>query len=565
MGSSEKWQRRITWVLAGGFGICFIIMFCDGVRSTGLGPKGAWAVSLLAMLAVLITWYIGSALHNRELKRHVLDVTAHPGGLESMNQDLVKMGNFITEHREMLAQLPDLRSRLEQLESWEADVVKGVQAHVEWEKITKVVSELSIATTSRCEGLGVSMRELHKKVVELESARQRLAELEKLSGEVVATKEAVGGLAALPAQLSKLEAAVAQSASLAQDVAALKEEMEPLSALPEDLRKSAERFAERFSSLAAELAAVSQEFGGLKKIVSAFSPLSADVAALKEAVGGFDARLEQAAKAASPEQPAAPSQEVAAVKEGLASLAGLPEDLRKMSEQSAQRSAALAEDLARVKKQLDQQKKLGEDLEKVQAELTDLSALPAEIGKLQQQCERLAEAAAKRPRAEGAAPSAAGANVAGLDAIAAEVAEMKKVVSHLQAEQPNLDVNIKEAKLVSQQDRTVIVCTLTVRNLSNKPNEITAVRAELDSGRNRMAPTAVRHWLPDGKQTNEERLILLPQKVLESSTTAPITLTAIGWPLEKTQEAYAFRITLRDKNGNEYVKNHQLTPEPAAK
>jgi DNA repair exonuclease SbcCD ATPase subunit len=477
-------------------------MAWDGMRSTGLGARGAWAVGMIALLAAVATFFFGSYLHNLELKRHVLDLTAHPGGLEAINQDLTKFGNIVAEHREILRLVPEIRSRLEHLESWEADLARGVQALAQIEKLSKTFSELSIATTSRCEGLAGSLRELRNKVVDLESARQRLAGLEKLAGELVAIREAVG-------RLDGLSEKVAQAANLA-------------ASLP---------------------------------------------------------------------------QEISALKEGLAPLADLPEKMDKMAEQSAERSAALAEELARVKQQLDQQKKLVENVEKLQAEVADLSGLSGEIGKLQQQSEELGEAAGKagevvaklsevedlkaqvaelakttaaiqaRPVAvsgEGGVAQAVAVDSSAIQGLAAELAEMKKAVGLLQAEQPNLDVNIKEAKLVSQQDRTVIVCTLTVRNLSNKPNEITAVRVELDSGRSRMAPTAVRHWLPDGKQTNEERLILLPQKVLEKSTTAPITLTAIGWPLEKAQESYAFRITLRDKNGNEYIKNHQLVSEPAA-
>ena len=561
MVSSEKWQKRVSYGLLALIGLGFIIMAWDGMRYGFLTVKGAWAVGMVALFAIWFTIRLGSSLQNWELKRHVLDLTAHPGGLEAMNQDLEKAGNILVEQREILSQIPDLRSRIEHLESWEADLSKGAQAHVQIEKVNKAFSELSIATTSRCEGLAGSLRELRNKVVDLESARQRLAELEKLAGQLVAMKEAMGRLASLPEQLVKVESAASQAASLTPEVESLKEGLAALSGLPEDLRKSAEQFAERCSSLAAQSASLSQEVAALKDTVTKLASL--------------------------PEQVA----NVAELKEGVAPLADLPEKLDKLAEQSAERSAALAEDLARVKQQLEHQKKLAESVEKLQAEVSDLSGLSGEIGKLQQQSEKFGEAAAKaeevvakladveglkaqvaelakvakaRPvaaRAEGGAQAAV--DNSAVEALVAEVAEMKKVVEQLQAEQPNLDVNIKEAKLVTQQDRTVIVCTLTVRNLSNKPNEITAVRAELDSGRNRMAPTAVRHWLPDGKQTNEERLILLPQKVLEKSTTAPITLTAIGWPLEKTQGSYAFRITLRDKNGNEYVRNHQLVPEPA--
>jgi DNA repair exonuclease SbcCD ATPase subunit len=284
-----------------------------------------------------------------------------------------------------------------------------------------------------------------------------------------------------------------------------------------------------------------------------------------------------------------PLKERAVQSEGLA---GLSAELQKIAE----RSALLAEELTRVKQELEQQGKLGQDLTKLREEITDLSAVAGEIGRLQQKSEDLGEAATKlgarltdlerekdkvsqaleksaqaiaaleaRPAgAAGAAAPPPGDLAAKLKAVTAEMAEVKQALAQLQAEQPHLDVNIQDAKLVSQQDRTVIVCTLTVRNVSNRPNEITAVRAELDSGRDRMAPTSIRHWLPDGKQTNEERLILLPQKVLENSTTAPITLTAIGWPLEKSLESYAFRITVKDKSGNEYIKNHRLVPEPAS-
>ncbi len=423
MASSERWQRRVSAGLLALIGISLFIMAWDGVLSSGLTARGAWAVAMIALLAAVATFYLGSALQSWELKRHVLDITAHPGGMEALNQDLEKVSNILTEQRDALRQFPELRSRLERVEAWEPDLTKASQALAQSDKLNKLLTEMSIETTSRCAGLAGSLRELRDKLVELDPLRQRLAELDKLGAD-------------LPGLANRLSA---------------------LGSLPEEVGKAAERSA-------------------------------------------------------------ALSAEVNAAKEGLSALGSLPEDLRKMAERFAEKTSSLAEEMAGLK--------------------NNLSAIKAQP-------------------APGAAAGAGGE----FDGLSAQVEELKKVVAQLQAEQPNLDINIKEAKLVSQQDRTVIVCSLTVRNLSNRPNEITAVRAELDSGRDRMAPTAVRHWLPDGKQTNEERLILLPQKVLENSTTAPITLTAIGWPLEKSQESYAFRITLRDKNGNEFVKNHRLVPE----
>jgi len=300
--------------------------------------------------------------------------------------------------------------------------------------------------------------------------------------------------------------------------------------------------------------------------VMRLNQIASDVAQLKDAVEEIDV-LKDGLSALRSDigRCLAAADEMAELSEQVKKLSALGTEVVKLRDglskggQERRPSGAVAADGALLEAKI---KSLRDEIVRLKESLSTLEDMQSRLGQVQEQ---LAEAK-KRPAVRRLASKGDKAEELGEDAeaIRAELAELREVVRELAASQPHLEIDMHEARLISQVDRTIIECSLSVKNLSNKPNEITAVRAELDSGRNRMTPTSIRHWLPEGMEVQEDRKIVLPMKVLEGGKVGPINLTAAGWPLEKAQEDYPFRITLKDKDGNEFVHNLRLKAEQEA-
>jgi len=231
----------------------------------------------------------------------------------------------------------------------------------------------------------------------------------------------------------------------------------------------------------------------------------------------------------------------------------------------------MARDIANLKEGIAELQAIKEGLSALKQDIAQYSALQEKVGKLSEKVSKLANLGSEVVKLReavvgmrtGRAPSKGGASAQSADAasLQEEVANLREKVEQLIASQPNLEIVLHEAKLTSQVDRTLIECTLSIKNHSNRPNEVVAVRAELDCGRGRMTPTSIRHWLPEGMDADEDRKVVLPLRVDEKSSTPKIQLTATGWPLDKNQKSCPLRITIKDKDGNEFSHMTELKPE----
>lgn len=524
-------------------------------------------LAYLLLIAMTVAYFFVKGAVLQELELHVTDVEAHPGGVRQVTQEVAALSHAVAQLDQIAGEIGQIKQTLADFESYK----KGLSA-MRLDLANALAIEDEVAKLSE---------EIGKAKAAVDEVAKLKAALAQYDGLKQGLQEGVAGREALAKAINALRA----------DLNDLRSQTERVDALSESVKKLEDSLASQGTAQVEEmkkaLAGLQEETGGavpspqLKQKLGQIEALGHNVAALNERIkklDGIEERLKQAAPAG----------------EGASD-----EKLKKLAAESAELEGKLARMGEEMEKANERLRKLdgiakaaggGSAAPEVQAEVEALRGEMAEIAKaangdikdLSDELRR--DIAAIRSQMEGIAGvegiDEAIANlreeVAGLrgrkrgeagaadEGLRKEVEELKKTVADMLASQPRLEIEVDKARLVTQQDRTLIHCSVRLKNPSNKPNEIVAVRADLDAGKDRMTPTSVRNWMPEGEPANGERKVFLPMTILENSTTGKIALTVAGWPLERTQDSYAFRVTVRDKNGNEFVKSLSLKPEKQA-
>ncbi|NOZ23416.1 MAG: hypothetical protein GXP25_20265 [Planctomycetes bacterium] len=508
------------------------VLFMAGVSNSK--SKAPVFLAEIVLITLTVSFFFFRGVMLEELEQHITDVEAHPGGLDQIAQDLARMGNAIVQLNETARELDQMKELLAEFESYK----KGLSA-IRQDTASMGPIRDEVAT-------------LRQDMDQIKSSADRLADLgevsDQLGGLNDAINEAKAGREALAKSVIALKAEVQELRSQSERISSLGEEIKKLQdagpAVP-DLGDWKEKVAEAEQRLA-KLAKAARTSGGeagpqTEEWKAASEEIEKKLDAITETTSSVEERLkalDAIAEAAADESP------------GL-KIAQHVEDVKK----------DLAEFMEAVNSEMEE---LGEELRRDMSSLKAQMEGASEIGDVGEAIANIREELAAL---RGKMKSRGGAVTSGAvdEDLRKEVEDLRKAVNGLAANQPNLEVIVDEADLAPHQDRTLVQCALRIKNTSSKPNEIVAVRAELNSGRDRMTPTSIREWIPKGEAGQTERKVFLPMTVLENTISDTVNLTVAGWPLERTQKAYAFRITVRDKAGNEFAQSLDVSPKKKQK
>ncbi|MEW6359490.1 MAG: hypothetical protein AB1696_24345 [Planctomycetota bacterium] len=502
-------------------------LFFAGIRNPH--SKAPVFLAEIILITLTVSYFFFRGVMLEELEQHVTDVEAHPGGLDQIAQDLARMGGAIAQLNETARELDQMKAILGEFDSYK----KGLSA---------IRQDIASAASLRDD-----VARFREDLEQIRSAASQLTNLSDVAAQIEDLNEEIdegkSGREALAKSVIALKAEVQEIRSQSDRIGSLSDEVRKLQEsgpAPPDLGDWREKVAEAEQRLAKLAHAapltdnVGKQMGEWRQVTEEIETKLRTATETLAAVDKKIKALDGFAKASAEDRPDLQIvQQVADLKKELAEVTeSVNSDIRDLGNE-------LRRDIASLKSQIEGASEIGDVGEAIADIREELSALRGKV------------------KSGGGATAGAGVD----ENLRAEVEELRKTVADLAANQPNLEVQVDEIELAPQQDRTLIHCTLRIKNPSNKPNEIVAVRAELDAGRDRMTPTSIREWLPESEAGKTDRKVFLPMTVLENATSDKVSLTVAGWPLERTQESYAFRIAVRDKSGNEFAQSLSVSPQ----
>ncbi|NOZ22374.1 MAG: hypothetical protein GXP25_14940 [Planctomycetes bacterium] len=545
------------------------------------------------------------------------DLAETKSQFSSLKSDLAPLQDVPSQIKELKAEVKEQMSAIESLPDRMEPKEEFEQALSDLHRRIGEVETLAkqAADTKKIEGLSSKLAGVSERLAELDNVRDKLSEFSGIADDVEKMREQISALDGLSdieeqvAGISKMEDAIdrlrnelADSSDRTQTADAINDLQRQINRLQLSLEKTAgakdvEEVSARQEKATAELrqrldelAAIrSEPLQEMKEALDAQSHRMETVArenerAARDLGRKIDEQMEQVAAASlTQEQADAVKQELTESIRKLSSR--LDEAMVAATETMDVRFAEMGRSVDALKAEVNAigEKQSDEGLVKhLEEQISDLRAgfdglrsqldeqiahvtaeLSGEMARLRKETEAMEEAPSQSDViAQEILFLREGLSV--LEQVAEHVAAPEaaeaKVAVATATEDAQLVMNMNESKLIRTKDGTTVECRLTITNPSDNPIEIIAVRAELDSGKERMTPTVNKYWLPVGVEPERDRSLALPFRVLDSTTSQEIQYTVTGWPLEKSKESYDFRIVLLDENKGKHTATFPLAP-----